>query len=72
MSLVIGIEQFLKPILGASGARRLILVYCSNQNKVPDALDEEDLRKLGHFLREHLRLFVGSEQAEQVIKQLRP
>lgn len=72
MSLAAGIEQFLQPILGPSGARRLILVYCSNQNKVPDMLDEEDLKRLGIFLREHLRLFVGAEQADQVIKKLSP
>lgn len=70
MSLAVGIEQFLRPMLGASGARRLILVYCSNQNKVPDDLNQDDLVQLGSFLKEHLQLFVGKEQAQQVLKQL--
>jgi hypothetical protein len=69
LSLAAGIERFLKPMLGENGARRLILVYCSNQNKAPKDLSEEDLVKLGVFLKEHMQIFVGKEQAQQVLKQ---
>lgn len=70
MSLAAGIERFLCPMLGPNGARRLILVYCSNNNKAPQDLDVEDLNKLGVFLKEHIQIFVGKEQAQQVLKQL--
>ncbi len=72
MSLARGIEMFLQPMLGGGGARRLILAYCANFNKQPDDISNEDLPQLGSFLREHLTVFVGKEQAEAIMKQLKP
>jgi len=68
--LVDGLQQFLIPFLGETGAKKLILTYCSKHNKQIMELTSQDLNDLGKHLFNNLSLIVGKDKSDLVIVKL--
>ncbi len=65
------LHQFLFPIIGDAPARKLILNYSAKVNRPPQQLTQDDLPGLGQYLAENIRVFVGSDQASQIVQLFR-
>lgn len=61
------LHRFLQPIIGPAPAQRLILNFSARVNRPPQLLTQDDLPALGKYLAENIHVFVGADQAKNIV-----
>lgn len=64
------LHRFFSPIIGDAAAKRLILNYSARVNRPPQQLTQEDLPEIGKYFAQNIQIFVGADQAQQIIGKL--